>query len=199
MTMAKYRLHFLSAAASALLFLIPNSTFAQGVTTGAVSGTVTNEQGQPVESAQIEVVNRATGSRSGSISRSDGRFYVQGLEVGGPYTVTVRRIGFSPRDTSGVYVSLGQNARVDLALSAQATQLAGVNVLGASSAVISSSHKGIATTITDSVIARFPYAEPQLHRFRGAVAADLDKGTRKFRRWAEQSVQRHSDRRLCRQ
>jgi hypothetical protein len=156
MTMAKYRLHFLSAAASALLFLIPNSTFAQGVTTGAVSGTVTNEQGQPVESAQIEVVNRATGSRSGSISRSDGRFYVQGLEVGGPYTVTVRRIGFSPRDTSGVYVSLGQNARVDLALSAQATQLAGVNVVGASSAVISSSHKGIATTITDSVIARFP-------------------------------------------
>lgn len=156
MTMAKYRLHFLSAAASALLFVIPNSTFAQGVTTGAVSGTVTNEQGQPVESAQIEVVNRATGSRSASISRSDGRYYVQGLEVGGPYTVTIRRIGFSPRDTSGVYVSLGQNARVDLALSTQATQLAGVNVVGASSAVISSSHKGIATTITDSVIARFP-------------------------------------------
>jgi hypothetical protein len=157
MTMAKYRLHFLSAAASALLFLIPNSTFAQGVTTGAVSGTVTNDQGQPVESAQIEVVNRATGSRSGSISRSDGRFYVQGLEVGGPYTVTIRRIGFSPRDTSGVYVSLGQNARVDMTMVTQATQLAGVQVTGeASSAVISSSHKGISTTITDSVIARLP-------------------------------------------
>ena len=157
MTMAKYRLHFLSAAASALLFLIPNSTFAQGVTTGAVSGTVTNDQGQPVESAQIEVVNRATGSRSGSISRSDGRFYVQGLEVGGPYTITIRRIGFTPRDTSNVFVSLGQNARVDLVMVTQATQLAGVQVTGeASSAVISSSHKGISTTITDSVIARLP-------------------------------------------
>jgi hypothetical protein len=156
MTMAKYRLHFLSAAASALLFLIPNSTFAQGVTTGAVSGTVTNDQGQPVESAQIEVVNRATGSRSGTISRSDGRYYVQGLEVGGPYTVTVRRIGFSPRDTSNVFVSLGQNARVDLTLFTQATQLAGVQVLGASSAVITSSHKGVATTVTDSAIARLP-------------------------------------------
>src|SRR5678816_3616685 len=147
MTMAKYRLHFLSAAASALLSLIPNSSFAQGVTTGAVSGTVTNEQGQAVESAQIEVINRATGSRSGTISRSDGRYYVQGLEVGGPYTVTVRRIGFSPRDTSGVYVSLGQNARVDMRLAAQATQLAGVQVVGASTAIITSSHKGVATTV----------------------------------------------------
>lgn len=154
--MAKYRLHFLSAAATALLFFIPNSIFAQGVTTGAVSGTVTNDQGQAVESAQIEVVNRATGSRSGTISRSDGRYYVQGLEVGGPYTVTVRRIGFTPRDTSNVYVSLGQNARVDMRLTTQATQLAGVQVVGASSAVITSSHKGVATTVTDSAIARLP-------------------------------------------
>jgi hypothetical protein len=141
---------------TALCMFIGGSAGGQGVTTGAVSGTVTNDQGQIVESAQIEVVNRATGSRSGAISRSDGRYYVQGLEVGGPYTVTVRRIGFSPRDTSGVYVSLGQNARVDMRLTTQATQLAGVQVVGASSAVITSSHKGVATTVTDSAIARLP-------------------------------------------
>jgi len=149
-------MRFLCAAAAAFLISPANSVFAQGVTTGAVSGTVTNDQGQTVESAQIEIVNRATGARSGTISRGDGRYYIQGLEVGGPYSVSVRRIGFTPHDTSGVYVSLGQNARVDMVMRAQATQLAGVEVLGASSAVISSSHKGIATTITDSVIARFP-------------------------------------------
>ena len=79
--MPQYRLHFLCAAVSALLFSSAGSLSAQGVTTGAVSGTITNNQGQPIESAQIEVVNRATGSRSGTISRSDGRFYIQGLEV----------------------------------------------------------------------------------------------------------------------
>lgn len=154
--MPQYRMRFLCAAAAALLISSANSVLAQGVTTGAVSGTVTNDQGQTVESAQIEIVNSATGARSGTTSRGDGRYYIQGLEVGGPYSVTVRRIGFTPHDTSGVYVSLGQNARVDIVMRAQATQLAGVEVLGASSAVISSSHKGIATTITDSVIARFP-------------------------------------------
>lgn len=154
--MPQYRLHFLCAAVSALLFASVTSLSAQGVTTGAVSGTVTNDQGQPVESAQIEIVNRATGARSGTNSRSDGRYYVQGLEVGGPYSVTVRRIGFSPRDSGNVYISLGQNARVDLVLVTQATQLAGVQVVGTASSIISSSHKGVATTVTDSAIARLP-------------------------------------------
>jgi hypothetical protein len=147
---------FLAAVVAALSLCFGTSGFAQGVTTGAVSGTISNDQGQAVESAQIEVLNRATGSRSATNSRSDGRYYVQGLEVGGPYTVTVRRIGFAPRDTTDVYVALGQNARVDLRLNTQATQLAGVQIMSASSGVISSSHKGIVTTITDSVIARFP-------------------------------------------
>ncbi len=98
--MPQYRLRLLCAAASALLLSAANPVFAQGVTTGAISGTVLNDQGKPVESAQIEVLNRATGARSGAVSRSDGRYYVQGLEVGGPYTVTARRLGFTPRDTS---------------------------------------------------------------------------------------------------
>ncbi|MEA2763120.1 MAG: hypothetical protein QOD47_2404 [Gemmatimonadaceae bacterium] len=147
---------FLAAVVAAFSLCFGTSGFAQGVTTGAISGTILNDQGQPVESAQIEVRNRSTGARSASTTRADGRYFVQGLEVGGPYTVTARRIGFTPRDTTDVYVALGQNARVDLRMNTQATELAGVQVMGASSGVISSSHKGIATTITDSVIARFP-------------------------------------------
>src|SRR4030081_911350 len=137
---------FLAATVAAFSLCIGTSGSAQGVTTGAVSGTVSNDQGQPVESAQIEVLNRATGSRTGGTTRSDGRYYIQGLEVGGPYTVTARRIGFTPRDSNNVYVPLGQNARVDLSMNTQATQLAGVQIMSASSGVISSSHKGIQTT-----------------------------------------------------
>src|ERR1043166_3662636 len=72
---------------------------AQGVTTGAISGTVTNAQGQALEGTQIQVTNRNTGARAGAISRADGRYYVPSLEVGGPYLVSVRRIGFAPRDS----------------------------------------------------------------------------------------------------
>ena len=87
----------LATIAVALLAFLPDPGFAQGVTTGAISGTITNEQGQGVEAAQVQVVNRSNGSRTGTVTRSDGRFYIQGLEVGGPYTISVRRIGFTPR------------------------------------------------------------------------------------------------------
>ncbi|HZE12819.1 MAG TPA: carboxypeptidase-like regulatory domain-containing protein, partial [Chthoniobacterales bacterium] len=151
------RIRFLNAAGiSALSLFLAASASAQGVTTGAISGTVTNEQGQGVEAAQVQVLNNSNGSRSGTVTRSDGRYYIQGLEVGGPYTISVRRIGFTPKDTSNIYVSLGQNARIDLGLATQATQLAGVQVTGVSTAVINSAHEGVSTTVTDSAIARLP-------------------------------------------
>ena len=84
---------------------------AQGVTTGAVTGTVRDAAGAPVEGAQIQVINRATGFRSGGVTRSNGLYYVQGLEVGGPYTVRARRIGFEPVERTDVIVSLSQATR----------------------------------------------------------------------------------------
>ncbi|MDQ6769499.1 MAG: TonB-dependent receptor [Gemmatimonadota bacterium] len=154
--MIKNRLSLSFAVALTLVGASATAVFAQGVTTGAISGTITNDQAQSVESAQISVVNRTTGARTGTLSRSDGRFFVQGLEVGGPYTVTVRRLGFAPRDTNNVYVSLGQNARVNLTLNPQVTQLAGVQVTGTANSIMGSAHKGAATTVTDSAISRLP-------------------------------------------
>lgn len=145
------------AAALTLALTLPSTSSAQGVTTGAVSGTITTDQNKPLEAAQVTIVNRNTGSRAGAMSRADGRFYIQGLEVGGPYTLSVRRIGYQPRDTAGLYVSLGQNVRVDMNLSAQAVRLSGVTVTGTGATVlISTAHKGVATTVTDSAITRLP-------------------------------------------
>ena len=130
---------------------------AQGVTTGAVSGVITNEQGKGLAGAQVQVINRATGARAGGLTRTDGRYYVQALEVGGPYTVSVHRIGYAPRDSSGLHLSLGQNLRVDFEMRVQAAQLAGVQIVSTTpTSIISSSHQGVSTTVTDSAIARLP-------------------------------------------
>src|SRR5258707_777516 len=112
-----------SAALVAGLFIGAGRLAAQGVTTGAISGTVTNETGKALEGAQVQVVNRNTGARTGTLTRGDGRYYVSSLEVGGPYTVSIRRIGFAQRDTNGIYVSLGQNQRVDISMATRAAQL----------------------------------------------------------------------------
>ena len=146
-----------AVAALAALVVGVGSVSAQGVTTGAISGTITGEQGQALEGAQIQVTNRTTGARAGATSRIDGAFYVPGLDVGGPYTISVRRIGFAPKDSNNVFVSLGQNLRMDLRLSTRPAQLEGVTVVATTTgSTISPSHKGIETTISDSTIARLP-------------------------------------------
>jgi hypothetical protein len=133
------------------------SLSAQGVTSGAVAGTVTNEQGQAVEAAQVQIVNRATGYRSGTRTRSNGYYLIQGLEVGGPYTLSVRRIGLEPRDIENITVSLSQTTRVDVQLGARAVNLAGVQVTSTSGlSTFSPSHQGVGTAISDSIISRMP-------------------------------------------
>src|SRR5919202_1650360 len=71
----------------------PPAARAQGVTTGAIAGTVTDEAGRPIGGVQIRVQNKATGFTAGALTREDGRYRVQNLEVGGPYSVTARRRG----------------------------------------------------------------------------------------------------------
>src|SRR5436309_11511093 len=65
---------------------------AQGVTTGAIAGTVVDAAGAPVQGATIKVTNRSTGFTSAATTRANGYYLIPNLEVGGPYTVAIRRI-----------------------------------------------------------------------------------------------------------
>src|ERR1043166_237140 len=138
-------------------FVAPAMLAAQGITTGAVSGAVTNTQGAPVEGVQVQIVNTTTGNRSAAITHANGLYRVQGLEVGGPYTVTARRIGMAPQTRSDIRVSLGQTTRVDFQLAEQAASLQAVQVsTTASGSVISSTKTGVGKTISDTLISRLP-------------------------------------------
>ena len=131
---------------------------AQGVTTGAISGTVTGPQGEPVSGAQVQIMNRSTGYSNAATTRSTGVYFVQGLEVGGPYTVRVRRIGFEPVERSDISVTLSQTTRVDIKLSTQAVQLSGVEIRasGVAAQDISPTKEGVSTQISDTLISRIP-------------------------------------------
>ena len=130
---------------------------AQNITSGSIAGTVTDESGAPVEGAQVQVRDNTTGVITRGTTRDAGRYIVQGLEVGGPYTVTVRRIGFAPMAKEGLRVTLSQITRADFQLGRQAATLTAVQVTGASAnAVISAAKTGAGTTISDSSLRRLP-------------------------------------------
>jgi carboxypeptidase family protein len=150
------RLPFAGAAVLALLVGRPSRLAAQGVTTGAVSGRVSDDRNQPLGGASITVVNRTTGFATSTLTRGDGRYLVQGLEVGGPYTVSAAKLGFLPRLRDGQTISLSQILEIDFRLVPRATVLGPVAVLAESDPVLSPERTGAATTISDSLLRRLP-------------------------------------------
>ncbi len=146
-------------ASVAFLATVPGSAArAQGATTGAITGLVTDANGRPLENAQVQVVNRSTGFTTGQQTRANGRYYVQNLEVGPDYAVTVRLIGYSPVTRSGVRVTLTQATRADVQLQQAATQLTAVTVTtdAARATDFSPTRQGVTNTVSDTLIRRLP-------------------------------------------
>lgn len=131
---------------------------AQGPTTAAVSGRVVDStSGQAIEAAQVQVRNGATGFTTGAVTKSDGRYFVAGLEVGGPYSITVRRIGFEPQAHDDVTLRLGQTFEANFRLVPRAAQLTEVVVTATGDqGVIGPSRKGVQTLIGDTALRRLP-------------------------------------------
>ena len=154
----KMRRWFVRVAA-AVEFVVAGASLAgaQGVTTGGITGVVSTPSGQGIEAAQVQVTNASTGARVGSLTRANGLFTVLGLEVGGPYTISVRRIGYQPTQKSGITVPLGQTVRVDFSVAPQTTTLSTVEVTStAVTSVITPTHTGVSTSVSDSSLRRLP-------------------------------------------
>jgi hypothetical protein len=164
--MSKTRLFIAVAALFAMASAGVKSVAAQGVTTGAIAGTVTDENGAGIANAQVQITNRSTGFSTGGLTREGGNFVVQGLETGGPYSLTVRRIGYQPTTRDNLTVGLSTTTRVDLKMTQQAAQLSGVTVTAQSiTSDITPTNTGTKTTLSDTVIQRLPTTGRNLNDF----------------------------------
>lgn len=144
------------AAICAFATGFPTPALAQGVTTGGLTGTVTGENGQPIEGAQVQLKNSATGRTVAAVTRSSGLYLIQGLEPDANYAITVRFIGFEPFTRDRIVITLGQTRRQDVKLSSRATTLEAVTVTGVIDPVMNASKSGTSTTISDSALRRLP-------------------------------------------
>jgi outer membrane receptor protein involved in Fe transport len=145
-----------AVSALALSSLVPVSLAAQGVTTGAITGRVTDQAGAGIDEAQVEVRNPRTGLVVGSMTRSGGLYSVQGLPPDAGYQISVRRIGYSPITRPGIQVTLGQARREDFQMSQTAAVLEAITVTAATDPIINASKTGTSTTISDSALSRLP-------------------------------------------
>src|SRR5260370_483002 len=98
-----------------ILALITPNGHGQTLTTGQISGTVTDPSGAVVPRAQVTVSNTNTGIKRTAESNSDGYYLVPLLDPG-TYVVTITAKGFETVSREGITVAVSCSALVDYRL-----------------------------------------------------------------------------------
>lgn len=83
------------------------------VTTSALSGVVTDENGQSMIGATVTALHNPSGTKYNTVSNVDGRYTIQGMRPGGPYTVTISYIGYETAECTNVMLQLGNTYKLD--------------------------------------------------------------------------------------
>ena len=130
--------------------------WSQGATTAAMSGTITDGKGQALPGATVIALHTPTNTQYVAPTNAEGRFNIQNMRVGGPYTIKVTFVGFQDFTRTGVNLTLAENFRLDAKLGESTTQLTEVTVTGRQNPVINADRTGAATTIQRAQIERLP-------------------------------------------
>ncbi len=138
------------------LFLSQSSILAQGVTTSAMNGTIIDSKGDPLPGANIIAVHVPSGTQYGTTSRIDGKYNLNALRTGGPYTVTVSFVGYKPQMTEVAKLQLGQNLNQDFTLYEAAVELGAITVVGDKNAIISGSRTGSSQNVSEKQLEELP-------------------------------------------
>ena len=115
---------------AALMSLTAGVVVNAQVTTSAMAGHVSDEQGEDVISALVRVVHQPSGTTYSAITNADGRWAIQGMRVGGPYEVEITYIGYADRTIEDITLQLGETYNINVSLSEDVTELGEVVVTG---------------------------------------------------------------------
>jgi hypothetical protein len=122
------------------------------VTTSNLSGKIVDEEG-PLPGATVIATHIPSGTSYGTTTNSEGRYTMQGMRVGGPYTVVVRFVGYTSSKLENITLKLGETYRADFLLKSEAVGLGEVVVSGEAEKPVSNANS---TTLNSEEIATLP-------------------------------------------
>ena len=144
------KLHLLSFLAALMIALGVNAQ----VTTSAMSGVVTDSN-EALIGATVQAVHTPSGTKYNAVTNMDGRYSMQGMRTGGPYTVTVTYVGYQPKVYEQVILQLGETYNLDVLMDMSTSQLGEVVVIGTNTK-FTTEKTGASTNITNAQITSLP-------------------------------------------
>jgi len=135
---------------------LPRLLSAQGVTTAAIQGSVVGDDRSAIAGASVRVRNVSDGRRWEVTTRSNGRYALEDVSIGGPYRIEVRALGFAPEARDGIVLTLGQRVIADFVLQPAQVQLAPVTVTASADPILNPGRTGPAEIVSAARISALP-------------------------------------------
>lgn len=121
-------------------------------TTASLTGYVIDSEGKALTGATVVATHTPTAKIYGTTTDTSGAYRLQGLRVGGPYTIEVAFVGYNDLRYEGITLALGEERQLDAQLKTN-TQIEAVVV---STEGGDKQRTGAATTFSRSVIENIP-------------------------------------------
>ena len=139
----------------AMLLTLSLTAMAQ-ITTSSINGRVVlgGEKGEAAIGATVIAVHTPSGTRYNGVTNMEGRYSIQGMRAGGPYTVTFSYIGCQPKTFENISLQLGENYNLQVRLEDAAQTLGEIVITG--QAGLASSRNGAAQTIGNARLSELP-------------------------------------------
>lgn len=147
-----------------VLLLSITAAFSQ-VTTSSMNGRIVSDKNESLPGATIVAVHVPSGTQYGTITNVDGRYNIEGLRPGGPYSIEISFVGYSSERVSGVNMFLGETYTLNVALKESAIDVGEVMVVGSRSSVFSSNRTGAQEVFTSEKISKLPTLNRSLNDF----------------------------------
>lgn len=124
------------------------------VTTSGINGKVIADD-EPLIGATVQAIHEPSGTLYGTVTNADGRYNLQGMRTGGPYTVEVSYVGYQKAVFKNITLQLGEAYRLDVTMSESST-LDEVVITASKSALFNSQKTGTAQNFNQSQIQATP-------------------------------------------
>ena len=149
----KQTIKCLVAAFAAMLLAVVASA---QVTTSALGGRVTDVNGEAVPGVAVVATHTPSGTVYGAVTNEEGRYTINGMRTGGPYTVEISCLGYQSLTYTDVTLQLAETFALNGSLKEDSEMLSEAMVIAAPASKFTAEKTGAATNISNSQIVALP-------------------------------------------
>ena len=136
------------------MLIVSGVAYAQ-VTTASLGGQIVDTKGETIIGAAVLATHTPSGTTYGAVTNTDGRYVINGMRAGGPYTIEISNLGYQGVIFTDVTLQLGEQTTLD-AYMEEANEQLSESVVVADASRFRRERNGAATNISRATMDAIP-------------------------------------------